>query len=263
MLDRAAERREDVAARLSATEEVIDAARIVARRDPPDESGATHAARPDRTTSDAARPARRKATRAADGATVGIAGNLAWRGGPAARAAARRGRGRTLYNRRGGAGSHARTADATRKGHAAIARRGLAGVNTGRLAYSPVSARPAFPCPPSAASRARARAHHPGETRPMNYTSITAGQREEMLAAIGASSIDDLFAVIPEKSRLTRELDLPPALSELELQREIASLSSMNRHMLNSVSFMGAGAYDHFIPAFIDQMVNRGEILTA
>lgn len=97
----------------------------------------------------------------------------------------------------------------------------------------------------------------------MNYTSITAGQREEMLAAIGASSIDDLFAVIPEKSRFKGDLDLPPALSELELQREIARLSSKNRHMLNSVSFMGAGAYDHFIPSFIDQIVNRGEILTA
>lgn len=97
----------------------------------------------------------------------------------------------------------------------------------------------------------------------MNYTSITADQREEMLAAIGASSIDDLFAVIPEKSRFKGDLDLPPALSELELQREIARLSSKNRHMLNSVSFMGAGAYDHFIPAFIDQIVNRGEILTA
>lgn len=97
----------------------------------------------------------------------------------------------------------------------------------------------------------------------MNYTSITADQREEMLAAIGASSIDDLFAVIPEKSRFKGDLDLPPALSELELQREIARLSSKNRHMLNSVSFMGAGAYDHFIPSFIDQIVNRGEILTA
>lgn len=97
----------------------------------------------------------------------------------------------------------------------------------------------------------------------MNYTSITSDQRSQMLAAIGASSIDDLFNVIPEKSRFKGELDLPRGASELELQRELAALTSLNRGAHNSVCFMGAGAYDHFIPALVDQLILRGEFLTA
>lgn len=97
----------------------------------------------------------------------------------------------------------------------------------------------------------------------MNYTSISEQQREEMLEAIGVDNIEALFEIIPAASRMTGELDLPPAASELELQREIAELTEQNRGTHELSCFMGGGAYDHFVPAFIDQMISRGEFLTA
>jgi len=97
----------------------------------------------------------------------------------------------------------------------------------------------------------------------MNYTSITPEQRAVMLEAVGAASVEELFEVIPARSRLDHQLDLPAALSELELQRELAQRAAENRGADRMVCFLGAGAYDHFIPAFIDQLVNRGEFLTA
>ncbi|MCA9309809.1 MAG: aminomethyl-transferring glycine dehydrogenase subunit GcvPA [Phycisphaerales bacterium] len=97
----------------------------------------------------------------------------------------------------------------------------------------------------------------------MDYTSITPQQRQEMLEVIGISSVEDLFAVIPDACRLDRPLDLEPARSELELQRELTRLSEANIGPHNRACFMGGGSYDHFIPAFIDQVISRGEYLTA
>ena len=97
----------------------------------------------------------------------------------------------------------------------------------------------------------------------MNYVSITPGQRETMLGAVGVSSIDELFDAIPAPARFAGTLDLPPAASELELQRELEKLAGMNRGAARLACFMGAGAYDHFIPSFIDQLISRGEFLTA
>ncbi|MEM9082304.1 MAG: aminomethyl-transferring glycine dehydrogenase subunit GcvPA [Planctomycetota bacterium] len=97
----------------------------------------------------------------------------------------------------------------------------------------------------------------------MNYTSTSQAQQQEMLATIGVSNIDELFAVIPDESRLKRELDIPGAMSELELQREILSRAALNTGAHTHACFMGGGAYDHFIPSFIDQMISRGEFLTA
>lgn len=97
----------------------------------------------------------------------------------------------------------------------------------------------------------------------MNYVSITDDQRATMLEAVGAATIDDLFAAIPASSRFDGLLDLPPAASELELQRDLAELSGMNRGASSLACFMGAGVYDHFIPTFIDQLISRGEFLTA
>ncbi len=96
----------------------------------------------------------------------------------------------------------------------------------------------------------------------MNYVSITPDQRRRMLETVGARSIDDLFGVIPASSRFTGALDLPPAASELELQREVGALSRQSRGAADMACFMGAGAYDHFIPTFIDQLILRGEYLT-
>lgn len=97
----------------------------------------------------------------------------------------------------------------------------------------------------------------------MDYTSITPEQRRTMLDAVGVSTIDDLFEAIPAESRFAGELDLPPAASELELQRDIAQLAGANRPAASGACFMGMGAYDHFVPAFIDQIISRGEFLTA
>lgn len=97
----------------------------------------------------------------------------------------------------------------------------------------------------------------------MTYISTSPEQQQEMLDTIGVESIEDLFSVIPDSIRLKGELDLPPALSELELQREIQSLSNQNIGAHTHACFMGGGAYDHFVPAFIDQMISRGEFLTA
>jgi len=97
----------------------------------------------------------------------------------------------------------------------------------------------------------------------MNYTSITDAQRSQMLETLGARSIDELFEVIPEESRLHGPLDLPAPASELELQRELSRLADANHGADRRTCFLGGGAYDHFIPSFIDQMINRGEFLTA
>ncbi|MCK4872628.1 MAG: aminomethyl-transferring glycine dehydrogenase subunit GcvPA [Phycisphaerales bacterium] len=97
----------------------------------------------------------------------------------------------------------------------------------------------------------------------MDYTQLTDRQREEMLATIGVASVDDLFTAIPEAQRLTGLLDLPKARSELELQRDIAKLAGRNVGTDQLACFMGAGAYDHFIPTLIDHFTSRGEFLTA
>jgi glycine dehydrogenase subunit 1 len=95
------------------------------------------------------------------------------------------------------------------------------------------------------------------------YLSLTDRDRDEMLAAIGVSSIDDLFAQIPEAVRFAGELDLPPALSEAELVRHLEELAARNAHRGVELSFLGAGVYDHHVPAIVDTILQRGEFLTA
>jgi glycine dehydrogenase subunit 1 len=82
-----------------------------------------------------------------------------------------------------------------------------------------------------------------------------------MLAAIGVDSIDALFRDIPAGVRFGRELDVPPALSEAELSRHLERLAA--RNVLDEVSFLGAGMYDHYVPAVVDAVLQRGEFLTA
>ena len=97
----------------------------------------------------------------------------------------------------------------------------------------------------------------------MDYVQITPRQREEMLRAVGARSIDDLLKQVPEQFRLTEPLDLPPALDEMSLRRHLADLAALNRPADQKVCFMGAGAYDHFIPTLVDFLAMKGEFLTA
>jgi len=97
----------------------------------------------------------------------------------------------------------------------------------------------------------------------MDYVPMTNEDRAAMLDAIGVDSVDALFSVIPERCRFDGDLDLPPAASELELQRELTAIASENDGAHTHSCFMGAGSYDHFVPALIDQLILRGEFLTA
>jgi len=87
--------------------------------------------------------------------------------------------------------------------------------------------------------------------------------REEMLKSIEKNSIDDLFADIPETFRLRRDLKLEPAKSELEVDRLMKSLALKNKNLNELTCFMGAGAYDHFIPTVVNHLAGRSEFFTA
>src|SRR5450755_1274679 len=82
-----------------------------------------------------------------------------------------------------------------------------------------------------------------------------------MLVAIGVTSVDELFRDIPAAVRFGRVLDVPPALSEAELTRHLEELAAKN--VLDDVSFLGGGIYDHYVPAVVDAVLQRGEFLTA
>jgi glycine dehydrogenase subunit 1 len=94
------------------------------------------------------------------------------------------------------------------------------------------------------------------------YTSATDADIQEMLDRIGVSSIDDLFEQIPEGVRLGRDLDLPAGMSEDEVHRHLAQLAARNLDADREVTFLGAGMYDHYVPALIDSIITRSEFLT-
>src|SRR5829696_6082792 len=94
------------------------------------------------------------------------------------------------------------------------------------------------------------------------YTGVTEEDLQQMLGAIGVDSLEDLFADIPESVRLGRELDLPQGQSEQEVYEHVAALAARNRHTEDEISFLGAGMYDHYVPAVIDTLLARSEFLT-
>ena len=94
------------------------------------------------------------------------------------------------------------------------------------------------------------------------YTSATESDRAEMLAAIGVASIEDLFADVPASLRLAEGLGLPAGLSEPEVYAELRGLAQRNVSTEDEVSFLGAGMYDHYIPAIVDSITSRSEFLT-
>jgi glycine dehydrogenase subunit 1 len=96
----------------------------------------------------------------------------------------------------------------------------------------------------------------------MSYLPLTDAGREEMLSAIGVPSVDDLFVDVPETHRYPN-IDLPPPLSELEVLRELRHFSEWNADLEHHVSFLGAGAYQHFIPSVVNHITSRSEFYTA
>jgi len=94
----------------------------------------------------------------------------------------------------------------------------------------------------------------------MRYLPIAESDLAEMLRTAGISRMEDLADVLPDTLRLKRDLDLPSPLSEMELVQKLRSLSEAGKPM---VSFLGAGAYDHFTPSVVDHVLRRSEFYTA
>jgi len=94
------------------------------------------------------------------------------------------------------------------------------------------------------------------------YTAVTDPDRRHMLDAIGVSSVEDLFADIPGGLRLGRALDLPAGLSEQDVYGHLRDLAARNVDAEQEITFLGAGMYDHYVPAVIDMLLQRSEFLT-
>jgi glycine dehydrogenase subunit 1 len=94
------------------------------------------------------------------------------------------------------------------------------------------------------------------------YTSATPADRAEMLAAIGVESAAELFEQVPEPLRLGRPLALPAGMSEAEVFERLAALAARNSDAEQQVCFLGAGMYDHYVPAIVDAITERSEFLT-
>ncbi len=95
------------------------------------------------------------------------------------------------------------------------------------------------------------------------YTSVTPRDLERMLAAIGVDSVAEIFdRQIPAAVRLGRALDLPDGLGEQEVYTHLRTLAARNTSVEDELSFLGAGMYDHYVPALIDMLMERSEFLT-
>ncbi len=97
----------------------------------------------------------------------------------------------------------------------------------------------------------------------MAYLFNTPDQQTEMLQTIGVDSIDALFQQIPSSNQLNRDLQLPGALTEMELEAHMRQLAASNGGGLNRICMLGGGVYDHFVPAVVDEIASRGEFYTA
>jgi glycine dehydrogenase subunit 1 len=96
----------------------------------------------------------------------------------------------------------------------------------------------------------------------MDYIPNTDADLSAMLHEIGVAGFDELVAAIPASLRKFK-MELPAAMSEPELQRELGAMAARNQPLDALTSFLGAGAYEHFIPSAIDHLVSRGELYTA
>jgi glycine dehydrogenase subunit 1 len=97
----------------------------------------------------------------------------------------------------------------------------------------------------------------------MRYLPLAESDLAEMLQVAGFRRLEDLAGVLPDALRLKEDLDLPPPLSEMELVEKVRSLSKAGKTGKWLISFLGAGAYDHFIPAVVDHVLRRSEFYTA
>lgn len=96
----------------------------------------------------------------------------------------------------------------------------------------------------------------------MRYIPNSAEERAKMLAEMGVQSIEDFFTSIPAHLRLDKPLNLPPAYAESELIKFFKNLAAHNANPNQTISFLGAGAYNHFRPVIIDTLISRSEFYT-
>lgn len=97
----------------------------------------------------------------------------------------------------------------------------------------------------------------------MSYVPNTDAEQQTMLRAIGAASIEDLLAPVPSSVRLQRALDLPAALPEPDLKRLMLRMSERNADLDHTISFLGAGSYDHVVPSVVPHLYKRSEFYTS
>ncbi len=97
----------------------------------------------------------------------------------------------------------------------------------------------------------------------MRYLPLTPTDRREMLAKIGAPSIDDLFKDVPAKARLRGPVDMPAHMGEIEVERALGAMAAKNIAAGSVPFFVGCGAYRHHIPASVDHIIQRSEFLTS
>ncbi len=95
------------------------------------------------------------------------------------------------------------------------------------------------------------------------YIPNTPQDEQEMLKAIGLDSMDQLFEDIPKEVRLTKPLNIPDSKSELEVSSYLKSLADKNCSTSELTCFLGAGAYDHYIPSVINAITSRSEFYTS
>src|ERR1700716_2460545 len=98
----------------------------------------------------------------------------------------------------------------------------------------------------------------------MRYLPLTNTDRRDMLATIGAKSVDELFRDVPQSARLAAKVaGLPDHLGELEVERAFQAYAAKNVSPGSAPFFIGAGAYRHHVPSTVDYMIQRGEFLTS
>ena len=96
----------------------------------------------------------------------------------------------------------------------------------------------------------------------MRYLPLSTADRQAMLAAIGAKTVDDLYGDVP-KSALNAKIDLPAHKGELEVERMMGAMAAKNRAAGAGPFFVGCGAYKHHVPATVDHIIQRSEFLTS
>jgi glycine dehydrogenase subunit 1 len=96
----------------------------------------------------------------------------------------------------------------------------------------------------------------------MNYVPHSEAERQAMLESVGVKNIEELFTVVPPHIRFPK-LDLPPALAELEATRLLGKLASENWNLNDHASFLGAGAYNHYVPSVVGHLAGRSEFYTS